>query len=199
MLPEREYVNIARRGLLQAGWPVTVPGITLDRRCTSGMDALVIGAMQIQTGNSKIVVAGGVESMSTAEFYFPGNLKSGIGRGNGISFPDAPRGHGSLNVRHSSLRPYSAFPPMHQPAEKFGEIVSNVAWAENVAKELGITRDECDKWALRSHQNAVAAQKTANLKIILSRSPSPRIEANPGSWIPMKAPAPIPVWKPLLN
>jgi acetyl-CoA C-acetyltransferase len=93
-----EYVNIARRGLLQAGWPVTVPGITLDRRCTSGMDALVIGAMQIQTGNSEIVVAGGVESMSTAEFYFPGNIKWGIGRGNGISYPDAPRGHGSLKM-----------------------------------------------------------------------------------------------------
>jgi acetyl-CoA C-acetyltransferase len=155
-----EYVNIARRGLLQAGWPVTVPGITLDRRCTSGMDALVIGAMQLQTGVSKIVVAGGVESMSTAEFYFPGNIKSGIGRGNGISFPDAPRGHGSLKMYGIPL--YDRIQrsrPMHQPSDKFGEIVSNVAWAENVAKEISLTREECDKWALRSHQNAVAAQK----------------------------------------
>ena len=121
--------------------------------------------MQIQTGNSKIVVAGGVESMSTAEFYFPGNLKSGIGRGNGISFPDAPRGHGSLKMYGIPL--YDRIQrsrPMHQPAEKFGEIVSNVAWAENVAKELSITRDECDKWALRSHQNAVAAQKNGKFK-----------------------------------
>jgi acetyl-CoA C-acetyltransferase len=160
-----EYVNIARRGLLQAGWPDTVPGITIDRRCTSGMDALAIGAMQIQTAESKIVVAGGVESMSTAEFYFPGNIKSGIGRGNGISFPDAPRGHGSQKIYGIPL--YDRIQrsrPNHQPAEKYGEIVSNVAWAENVAKELGITREECDKWALRSHQNAVAAQKNGKFK-----------------------------------
>jgi acetyl-CoA C-acetyltransferase len=90
-----EYVNVARRGLLQAGWPVTVPGITLDRRCTSGLDALVIGAMQIQTGVAKIIAAGGVETMSSAEFYIPGNIKWGVGRGAGISYADAPRGHGS--------------------------------------------------------------------------------------------------------
>ncbi len=160
-----EYVNIARRGLLQAGWPDTVPGITIDRRCTSGMDALAIGAMQIQTGHSKVVVAGGVESMSTAEFYFPGNIKSGIGRGNGISYPDAPRGHGSGKMYGITL--YDRIQrsrPMHQPAEKYGEIVSNVAWAENVAKILGITREECDAWALRSHQHAVAAQKNGKFK-----------------------------------
>ena len=160
-----EYVNIARRGLLQAGWPVTVPGITLDRRCTSGMDALVIGAMQIQTGVSKIVVAGGVESMSTAEFYIPGNIKWGIGRGAGISYADAPRGHGSQKLFGIPI--YDRIQrsrPMHQPSDKFGEIVSNVAWAENVAKEIGLTREECDKWALRSHQNAVAAQKNGKFK-----------------------------------
>jgi acetyl-CoA C-acetyltransferase len=158
-----EYVNIARRGLLQAGWPVTVPGITLDRRCTSG-----IGAMQIQTGNSEIVVAGGVESMSTAEFYFPGNIKWGIGRGNGISYPDAPRGHGSLKMYGIPL--YDRIQrsrPMHQPADKFGEIVSNIAWAENVAKEIGLTREECDEWSLRSHKNAVAAQKAGRFDYIV--------------------------------
>ena len=160
-----EYVNIARRGLLEAGWPDTVPGITIDRRCTSGMDALAIGAMQIQTEESKIVVAGAVESMSTTEFYFPGNIKSGIGRGAGISFPDAPRGHGSLKMYGIPL--YDRIQrsrPNHQPSDIYGEIVSNVAWAENVAKELGITREECDKWAMRSHQNAVAAQKNGKFK-----------------------------------
>lgn len=160
-----EYVNIARRGLLQAGWPPTVPGITLDRRCTSGMDALVIGAMQIQTGQSKIVAAGGVESMSTAEFYIPGNIKWGVGRGTGISFADAPRGHGSQKLFGIPI--YDRIQrsrPMHQPSEKYGEIVSNVAWAENVAKEIGLTREECDQWALRSHQRAVAAQKNGRFK-----------------------------------
>jgi acetyl-CoA C-acetyltransferase len=160
-----EYVNVARRGLLQAGWPVTVPGITLDRRCTSGLDALVIGAMQIQTGISNIVVAGGVETMSSAEFYIPGNIKWGIGRGSGISFPDAPRGHGSLKMFGIPI--YDRIQrsrPMHQPSERFGEMVSNMAWAENVAKEIGLTREECDRWALRSHQRAVAAQQSGRFK-----------------------------------
>ena len=160
-----EYVNVARRGLLQAGWPVTVPGITLDRRCTSGLDALVIGAMQIQTGVAKIIAAGGVETMSSAEFYIPGNIKWGVGRGAGISYADAPRGHGSQRLFGIPI--YDRIQrsrPMHQPADKFGEIISNVAWAENVAKEIGLTREECDKWALRSHQNAISAQKSGKFK-----------------------------------
>jgi acetyl-CoA C-acetyltransferase len=160
-----EYVNIARRGLLQAGWPVTVPGITVDRRCNSGLDALIIGAMQIQTGMSKIVVSGGVESMSSAEFYIPGNIKWGIGRGSGISYPDSPRGHGSLNMLGIPL--YDRIQrsrTMHHPAERFGELISNVSWAETAAREGGLTREECDRWALRSHQKAVAAQITGKFK-----------------------------------
>jgi acetyl-CoA C-acetyltransferase len=155
-----EYVNIARRGLLQAMWPDTVPGMTIDRRCSSGMDALAIAAMEIQTGHSKITVAGGVEHMSSCEFYIPGNIKWGVGRGNGISYPDAPRGHGSLKLYGITL--YDRIQrsrPMHMPPERYGEMISNMAWAENVAKLLNITREECDQWALRSHRNAVAAQK----------------------------------------
>jgi len=153
-----EYVNLARMALLTAGWPVTVPGITLDRRCTSGLDAVVIGAMEIQTGNAEIVVAGGVESMSTVEFYIPGGVRWGIGRGAGISAPDAPRGHGSLKQFGITL--YDRIQrsrPMHQPESRFGLLVSNMAWAEKVAEELNIKREECDQWALRSHQRAIAA------------------------------------------
>ncbi|MBN1189968.1 MAG: thiolase family protein [Dehalococcoidales bacterium] len=175
-----EYVNVARRGLLQAGWPETVPGITVDRRCTSGLDALVIGAMEIQTGVSEIVVAGGVETMSTAEFYIPGNIKWGIGRGTGISFSDAPRGHGSLKMYGIPI--YDRIQrsrPMHQPVERFGEIVSNVAWAENVAKEIGLTREDCDKWALRSHQKAIAAQKSGKFKDYIVPISVPQAKGEP--------------------
>ncbi|MDP2916808.1 MAG: thiolase family protein [Dehalococcoidia bacterium] len=160
-----EYVNIARMGALTAGWPVTVPGITLDRRCTSGLDAIAIGAMQIQTGASDIVVASAVESMSTVEFYIPGPIRWGIGRGAGIQYPDAPRGHGSLKLYGMVI--YDRIQrsrPMHQPISRFGELVSNMAWAENVAKELNITRDECDRWALRSHQRAIAAIDSGKFK-----------------------------------
>jgi acetyl-CoA C-acetyltransferase len=193
-----EYVNIARRALLQAGWPVTVPGITLDRRCTSGLDALVIGAMQIQTGMSKIVAAGGVESMSSAEFYIPGNIKWGIGRGSGISFPDAPRGHGSLKMFGIPIYDrIQRSSPMHQPAERFGEIVSNMAWAENVAKEIGLTREECDKWSLRSNQRAVAAQQSGRLKDYIIPISIPQEKGDPRIVDTDEGPRAIPPSKPI--
>ncbi|MCK4792153.1 MAG: acetyl-CoA C-acyltransferase, partial [Desulfobacteraceae bacterium] len=92
--PNGEYVNIARMSLLKAGWPVEIPGLTFDRRCPSGFDAICLTAMMIQSGNADITVAGGVESMSTAEFYIPGDkIKWGMG---GID--DMPRGHGHLSI-----------------------------------------------------------------------------------------------------
>lgn len=105
-----EYVNIARMSLFIAGWPVGVTGITLDRRCCSGLDAVCFGGMAIQTGNAEIVVAGGVEHMSSAEFYIPGNeIKWGVGgkteKGIAFSTKDQthplgfmPRGHGAMSM-----------------------------------------------------------------------------------------------------
>ena len=75
-----ECANGARLALLEAGWPETVPGVTLDRRCCSGLDAVFFGAMKIQTGNADIVVAGGMESMSQAELYVAGGYQMGAGR-----------------------------------------------------------------------------------------------------------------------
>lgn len=175
-----EYVNIARMGLLTAGWPVTVPGLTLDRRCTSGLDALVVGAMQIQTGASEIVVAGGVESMSNAEFYLPGSIKWGIGRGSGVSFPDSPRGHGSLNLLGITL--YDRIQrsrTMHQPESRFGAMASNMAWADKAAEELNISREDCDKWALRSHQRAIAAIDAGKFKDYIVPVPVPQEKGEP--------------------
>ena len=88
-----EYVNIARMALLKAGWPESVPGIVLDRRCCTGLDVICFGAMKIQSGNAEIIVAGGAESMSSAEFYIPGEIKWGIGGRKGM-----PRGHGDLSL-----------------------------------------------------------------------------------------------------
>ena len=175
-----EYVNIARRSLLEADWPCTVPGITIDRRCSSGMDALAFASMEIQTGHAKVAVAGGVESMSTAEFYIPGNIKTGIGRGNGVAFDDAPRGHGSQKLYGITL--YDRIQrsrPNHQPIAKWGELSSNMFWAENVAKLLNITREECDAWALRSHQNAVAAQKNGRFKDYIVPIAVPQAKGEP--------------------
>lgn len=175
-----EYVNIARMGLLTAGWPVDVPGITLDRRCTSGVDAVCFGAMEIMTETSEIVVAGGVESMSTAEFYIPGSVKWGIGRQGGIKADDSPRGHGSLGLFGITL--YDRIQrsrPMHQPIDRFGVIKSNMAWAENSGKEHNLSREEADKWALRSHQRACAAQDAGKFKEQIVPVAVPQLKGEP--------------------
>jgi len=153
-----EYVNIARMSLLTAGWPETVPGITFDRRCCTGLDVACFAAMKIQCGQADVVVAGGVESMSNAEFYVPGDIKWGIGGKKGM-----PRGHGDLSqwgiaffdrIQRARV--------MSQPEKRYGILPSMMSWAETAAAEEGITREECDRWALASHQKACAAQKTGN-------------------------------------
>lgn len=148
-----EYVNIARMSLLKAGWPDSIPGITLDRRCCTGLDVICFAAMKIQSDNADIVVAGGVESMSNAEFYVPGEIKWGIGGKRGM-----PKGHGDLSIwgipfydRIQRAR------VMSQPEERYGILPAMMSWAETAAKEEGISREDCDRWALESHRKACAA------------------------------------------
>jgi acetyl-CoA C-acetyltransferase len=155
-----EYVNIARMSLLKAGWPETIPGITLDRRCCTGLDVICFAAMKIQSDNADIIVAGGTESMSTSEFYVPGDIKWGIGGKKGM-----PRGHGDLSIwgipfydRIQRAR------VMSQPEERYGILPSMMSWAETAAKEEGIRREDCDRWALESHQKACAAIEAGKFK-----------------------------------
>ena len=148
-----EYVNIARMGLLTAGWPEDIPGVTIDRRCCSGLDAVCTGAMKIQSGQADMIVAGGVESMSTGEFYLTGDVKWGIGGKNGM-----PRGHGSPATW--GLPFYDRIQRarvMSQPESRFGVLPSMMAWAETAAVEEDISREACDEWAAQSHAKAVAA------------------------------------------
>jgi acetyl-CoA C-acetyltransferase len=155
-----EYVNIARMSLLRAGWPDSIPGITLDRRCCTGLDVICFGAMMIQSGNADIIVAGGVESMSTAEFYVPGDIKWGIGGKKGM-----PRGHGDLSIwgipfydRIQRAR------VMSQPEERYGILPSMMSWAETAAKEEGIRREDCDRWSLESHRKACTAIESGKFR-----------------------------------
>jgi acetyl-CoA C-acetyltransferase len=155
-----EYVNVARMALLKAGWPDSIPGITLDRRCCTGLDVVRFAAALIQTGQAQIVVAGGVESMSNAEFYLPGAIKWGIGGSRGM-----PRGHGDLSIW--GLRFYDRIQRarvMSQPEDRYGILPSMMSWAETAAKEEGLTREECDQWALHSHQKACAAIKAGRFR-----------------------------------
>ncbi len=154
-----EYVNIARMSLLNAGWPVEVPGVTVDCRCCSGLEAICFAAMQIETGNAEIMVAGGVEHMSSAEFYIPGNyMKWGIGGQTNEKWGFMPRGHGSLQMwgipLHDRIQRGRV---MSQPISRFGELNSMMSWAEAAGRQEHISREETDKWALRSHQKAIAA------------------------------------------
>ena len=161
-----EYVNIARMSLLAAGWPVEIPGITIDRRCCSGLDAICFGAMKIQCGQADIVVAGGVESMSSAEFYIPGEfIKFGVGGKRDPKWGFMPKGHGALSMwglpmfdRIQRAR------VMSQPVSRFGELNSMMAWAEKAAQAEGISRESADRWALHSHQCACEAIRCGKFK-----------------------------------
>jgi acetyl-CoA C-acetyltransferase len=184
-----EYVNIARMGLLLAGWPVETPGITVDRRCPSGADAICFGAMMIDSGNADIVVAGGVESMSTAEFYLRGEMRWSMG-GTG----DMPHGHGSLSTWSTPL--YDRIlraRTMSQPVSRFGVLPSMMTWGEAAAKEYDLSREEIDKWAVRSHQRAFAAivsgrfaqeiipvsvSKEKGVQVAFSQDERPRADTN---------------------
>jgi len=153
-----ECANGARMALLEAGWPPEVPGVTLDRRCCSGLDAVFFGVMKIQTGNADIIVAGGMDSMSQAELYIPGDIKWGLGGTIDGKWGFMPKGHGALSMWGIPL--YDRIQRarvMSQPIERFGELNSMMSWAETAAKNEHISRQEADEWALRSHQNSIAA------------------------------------------
>ena len=148
-----EYVNIARMALLKAGWPESIPGLTIDRRCCTGLDVVRLAAALIQSSQAEIVVAGGVESMSNAEFYLPGGIKWGIG-----GRPGMPRGHGDMSIW--GLRFFDRIQRarvMSQPEERYGVLPAMMTWAETAAQEEEITREACDQWSLASHQKACAA------------------------------------------
>jgi len=127
---------VGRWAALQAGLPVDVPGMQLDRRCGGGLQAIVTAAMMVQSGAADVVVAGGVESMSNIEYYTTG-MRWG-----------ARSGSVTLHDRLERGRERS------QPVERFGVITGMIETAENLAREYSITREECDAYAARSHQRA---------------------------------------------
>lgn len=154
-----ECANGARMAVLDAGWPDTVPGVVLDRRCCSGLESIFYGVMKIQTGNAEIVIAGGMDSMSQAELYIPGDIRWGLGGRNHEKYGFMPRGHGALAMWgipfYDRLQRGRV---MSQPIARYGELSSMMTWAETAARLEGVTREEADRWACRSHRKAIAAQ-----------------------------------------
>jgi acetyl-CoA C-acetyltransferase len=176
-----ECANLARMALLDAGWPVEVPGVTIDRRCCSGLQSIWFGSMEIQSGNAEIIVAGGADSMSRSEFYVPGDyIRWGIGGKKDPKWGFLPSHHGSLSLwgipfydRLQRAR------PMSQPIDKYGELNSMMTWAETAAKKEGIMREEADKWALRSHQRAISATDSGKFKEEIIPITIPQIKSEP--------------------
>ena len=130
---------VGRWAALQAGLPVSVPGMQLVWRCGGGLQAIVTAAMMVQSGAADVVIAGGVESMSNIEYYST-DMRWGARSGNVRFYDRLDRG------RERS-----------QPVERFGKISGMIETAENLARDYQITREQADAFALRSHQKAAAA------------------------------------------
>lgn len=130
---------IGRWSALAAGLPESIPGVQLDRRCGSGLQAVIDAAMRIQTGAADIVIAGGVESMSNVEYY---SMDHRWGARSGSS---------QFHDRLTRGR------VMSQPIARYGVISGMIETANNLANDYGISREACDEYAAMSHQRATAA------------------------------------------
>jgi acetyl-CoA C-acetyltransferase len=133
--------NVARMAALLAGLPETVPGVTLNRLCASGLSSVVSACHAVVAGDADVVVAGGVESMSRAPFVLP-KAESGFPRGNQVAYDT------TLGWRFPNPRLEEMF-----PLESMGET------GENVAERWGVTREEQDAFAARSQARWAAAQE----------------------------------------
>ena len=130
---------IARWSALAAGLPISTPGYQLDRRCGSGLQAVIDAAMMVQTGAADVVVAGGVESMSNVEYYTT-DMRGGARMGSVVMHDRLARGR-----------------VMSQPVSRFGVISGMIETADNLARDYQISREASDAYAARSHQRATKA------------------------------------------
>jgi acetyl-CoA C-acetyltransferase len=138
--PSSEAPAIGRVVALDAGLPVTVPGMQVDRRCGSGLQAVIQACLQVSAGDCDVVVAGGAESMSNVAFYST-DMRWGGARG-GVRVHDGlARGRSTAGGRHYPVP---------------GGMLET---AENLRRQYSISRQEQDELAVTSHQRAVAAQK----------------------------------------
>ncbi len=130
--------NVARMATLLAGFPVDVPGATVNRLCGSGMDAVGLAARSIKADESDLIIAGGVESMSRAPFVLP---KADSAFSRTAEIYDTTIGWRFINKRLEQMYGVDSMPET----------------GENVAAQFGVSREDQDKFALRSQQRTAAA------------------------------------------
>ena len=137
--PTMDAPAIGRVAALDAGLPVTASGLQIDRRCGSGLQAVIYAALQVQSGASDVVLAGGAESMSNAPFYSTA-MRWGVKAGPGVLLQDGlARGRVTAGGKNHPVP---------------GGMLET---AENLRREYEISREEQDEYAVRSHQRAAAA------------------------------------------
>ena len=153
--------NVARMASLLAGLPVEIPGVTVNRLCASGLEAVSQGARQIMLGDGDLVLAGGVESMTRAPLVMAKPDRS-FPRGEGRLY-DTTIGWRLVNPRMAEL--YST--------EGMGET------AENVAERYSVTRSDQDQFALESHRRAVAAAEAGRFDDEIVPVPAPQPKGEP--------------------
>jgi acetyl-CoA C-acetyltransferase len=131
--------DIARFCSLRVGIPKEIPGLTLNRQCASGLEAAVWGAKSILTGDARLVLTGGVESMSTVPYHVRG-MRWGVKMGPQFLI--------------------DGMAELYDDPSAGGMWI----WAENMAAKFKVAREEQDKWSLISHQRAVAATASGRLR-----------------------------------
>ncbi|MFI2640540.1 thiolase family protein [Streptomyces sp. NPDC018610] len=155
-----ENRNVGRMAALLAGLPTSVPGVTVNRLCASGLEAVVQAARAIAVGDASIAVAGGVESMTRAPYVLPKSERP------------FPAGHAEL---YSTTLGWRMVNPRMEPrwTVPLGES------AELVADKHGITREQQDEFALASHHKAAKAQADGLFDAELAPVPVPRRKGDP--------------------
>ncbi|MET4735417.1 acetyl-CoA acyltransferase [Thalassospira sp. MBR-102] len=152
--------NVARMSLLLAGLPETVTGTTVNRLCGSGMDAIIMAARAIKSGEADLMIAGGVESMSRAPFVMP-KAESAFSRNAEI---------------HDTTIGWRFINPVMK--KQYG-VDSMPETGENVAEDFKISRSDQDAFAARSQDKAVAAQENGNLAAEITPVTIPQRKADP--------------------
>ncbi|MFJ8329779.1 thiolase family protein [Streptomyces sp. NPDC094437] len=155
-----ENRNVARMAGLLAGLPTSVPGVTVNRLCASGLEAVIQAARAIAVGDASVALAGGVESMTRAPYVLPKNDRP------------FPAGHTEL---YSTTLGWRMVNPRMDPqwTIPLGES------AELIADQHGITREQQDAFALASHQKAAAAQQQGLFDGELAPVPIPQRTGDP--------------------
>jgi 3-oxoadipyl-CoA thiolase len=152
--------NVARMSLLLAGLPETVPGTTMNRLCGSGMDAVITAARAIRAGETELMIAGGVESMSRAPFVMP-KAEAAFSRVNSVE--DTTIGWRFINPLMKAQYGVDSMPET----------------AENVAEDFDISREDQDAFALRSQQKAGLAMASGTLAAEITPVSIPRRKGDP--------------------